>query len=221
MAEDTAKQAIHRTTDTSVEYRALTVVTVRIKNSTSKIRLKSSLYKTPKNPKVTELSKSHRERSFALTDLIVVRDSAGKRHCVWCGEKELRHGNQKYCSSGCQNSALAWSYPQQEYGLNVLLFRQGWRCNLCGYDWMPLVDTVLASLAPYDRAEKAPLDQFNFALIRRLKSRVPKERRPEVDHIVPIFKGGQAIGLDNHQAICYTCHKTKTSKDLKKSLKSL
>ena len=35
----------------------------------------------------------------------------------------------------------------------------------------------------------------------------------EVDHIIPISKGGTALGSENHQLICYPCHKIKTSKE--------
>lgn len=55
---------------------------------------------------------------------------------------------------------------------------------------------------------------IDWGLMKRLKNKVAAERLPEVDHIVPISKGGQALGHDNHQAICYTCHKVKTKKDL-------
>jgi 5-methylcytosine-specific restriction endonuclease McrA len=55
--------------------------------------------------------------------------------------------------------------------------------------------------------------------MKRLKENVDPKLKPEVDHVIPIFKGGQALGLDNHQAICYSCHKGKTSKDLTKEKK--
>ena len=55
-------------------------------------------------------------------------------------------------------------------------------------------------------------------LIYMLKMMLPKDRKPEVDHIEPIYKGGHGLSADlsNHQAICYTCHKIKTRIDLKR-----
>lgn len=172
------------------------------------------VYKSPKNPKILELSKSHKERSYQLSDLRVVKIEGQKYgNCVWCGDVKLGHHNQKYCSPTCSNSAMAWGYPQTEHGLNVLLARQSWKCNLCQYDYRPMVDIILSKLRPYDRPANINED-FAWTLIKRLKAREPRERRPEVDHIVPIYKGGQSIGLENHQAICYSCHKNKTAKDL-------
>lgn len=36
----------------------------------------------------------------------------------------------------------------------------------------------------------------------------------EADHILPVFKGGGACGLDNFQTLCVKCHKIKTNSDL-------
>jgi HNH endonuclease len=55
--------------------------------------------------------------------------------------------------------------------------------------------------------------KINKRLMKLLKYKSPTERLPEVDHIVPVYRGGQSIGFENHQAICYTCHKTKTKVD--------
>ena len=35
----------------------------------------------------------------------------------------------------------------------------------------------------------------------------------EVDHIVPLFKGGSDL-MDNKQSLCIDCHKIKTAKDM-------
>lgn len=172
------------------------------------------MLKTPKNPKIEELTKSCTERSYHLGDIrpiSVTVDSKLTRYCGWCAEVKLKHGNQKWCSQECIDSAMAWAYPQKEHGLNVLLVRQGWKCNICNYDWMPYVHKVVQRLPPYDKRD---LGQFNWIIVKRLKNAVPKDRKPEVDHVTPIYKGGQSLGLENHQAICYLCHKTKTSSDL-------
>lgn len=55
--------------------------------------------------------------------------------------------------------------------------------------------------------------KINERLTKLIKYKAPTERLPEVDHIVPFAKGGQAIGFDNHQALCYSCHKTKSKLD--------
>jgi hypothetical protein len=43
---------------------------------------------------------------------------------------------------------------------------------------------------------------------------------PEIDHIIPIALGGMAIGFDNVQILCYSCHKEKTKLDIKEIRKN-
>jgi hypothetical protein len=185
------------------------------------------MYKRPPgNPKVEELNKSHKERSYNLSNLQPIKVTLPgpdpitphlgqkvTRLCAWCGNGTLKRGNQKYCHKDCSQSAMAWAYPQKEDALGFLLVAQEWKCKGCAYDYLPHMQSLLARERSYNQA---PLNELPWWYFKRLKDRVPKERRPEVDHIVPIFKGGQSLGLDNHQAICYTCHKSKTSKDLTK-----
>ena len=141
-------------------------------------------YKPPKNPKVIELTKSYRERSYAVGNLDLIKRPDGLDGCIWCGEKlKSKHWAARYCDDPeCARSMYAWSNPQKDQGRQYLLDRQDYVCNICKYDW-------------------------------KMHSYWPDDRQPEVDHIVPISKGGEALGLDNHQAICKTCHKAKTKID--------
>lgn len=135
-----------------------------------------------------------------------------KRLCAWCAVGELFNGNQKYCGQECSNSAMAWAYPQKEDALRFLLLRQSWKCLLCQYDYLPAIEAIVAR----DRSMLGAgfeLAKLPWYYLKRLKDKVPKEHRPEVDHIIPIYKGGASLGLDNHQAICYTCHKAKSKVD--------
>lgn len=179
-----------------------------------------SMYKKPGNPKVEELTKSVKDRSYPLSYLnpIKIEQENAKpiRMCTWCNENKLTHGNQKYCSTLCSASAMAWAYPQKEQALHVLLARQDFKCNICQYDYMPHVEKVADRMNKGNWKVGDIRKEINWYLIKRLKNAIPSERRLDVDHIVPIFKGGQSIGLENHQAICSQCHRTKTSKDLKK-----
>lgn len=153
------------------------------------------MYKPSLNPKVEELTKSHRDRSINLELLRAIKTEDGKKMCAWCAQGQLHHGNQKYCTDNCRDSATAWAYPQKEEALYFLLQRQGWKCNLCSH------------------AYPEPTTPSKWYTMKRLKRASLPERKPEVDHIVPVYKGGTSIGLDNHQAICYTCHKAKTRID--------
>lgn len=182
------------------------------------------MFKPSGNPKVEELTKSVRKRSYNLSCLRAIKlpelNSKGKpkRLCAWCVTVELTHGNQKYCTTECSNSAMAWAYPQKEDALRYLLIRQELKCLICKYDYAPILDAIV------DRdARRYPGDKVLFTkdhaklpwhYFKRLKERTPKEHRPEIDHIIPIYKGGESLGIDNTNCLCYSCHKAKTSKDL-------
>lgn len=175
------------------------------------------MHKKSGNPKVEELTKSCRARHTNLDGLKAIKLESGQRLCAWCAEGKLHHGNQKYCSQDCSQSAMAWAYPQKEEALFFLLVRQEWKCNVCKHDYRSLAENIHQQYySRYGGAEHQFGEKYDYYLVKVLKSRCDKEHRLEVDHIIPIFKNGNSLGIDNHQAICYTCHKTKTSKDLTK-----
>jgi hypothetical protein len=142
----------------------------------------------------------------------LVKDEAGTvtRHCAWCYEGLLHSRNQKYCCEDCSTQANAWGYPQSDFGAGLLLMKQGFKCAGCQYDWGPLCEEISKDLY---YGEDTFRTKFSWPLVSRLKYKVKPEHKPEVDHIVPISKGGEAIGLNNHQVLCYTCHKKKTKVD--------
>lgn len=164
------------------------------------------MFKKSNNPQIESLTKSYRDRAYNLSSIKLPEGL--KKCCVWCLEP-LTGMQRRWCGKDdCLAAALAWARPQKEQGLYALLVRQDYKCNACQLDWKPYIDMV-----SHDFQGRLTSDQI-FFFMSRFKLKVPAKENPEVDHIVPIYKGGQALGLENHQAICYTCHKTKTSKDL-------
>ena len=174
------------------------------------------LYVAPKNPNITSLQKSHDKRESNCSKVKTYRKEDGKSYCIWCTEVQLHHGNQRYCSEDCQNSMYAFTYPQKEQGLQVLLNRQDYKCNICQHDWLPIVEQIVEREKRDHPTALMDVNQFNWALMKRLKYKhdLDSGRRPEVDHVKPIAAGGEPLGMDNHQAICHTCHKEKTKKDM-------
>lgn len=169
------------------------------------------------NPLIPEITKSHKERQFNLGDLKLPEGL--RKVCVWCLER-LKGGQRRWCGPACQDSAQAWGYPQKEHGLGELLIRQGFKCNICAFDYGTVVEKLFEApriaygIGP---AHETWRTEPNVWLTYRLKEHLHAHDLPhrlEVDHILAISKGGQSLGLDNHQAICYTCHKEKTKKDL-------
>lgn len=174
------------------------------------------MFKPCLNPKIAELSKSEKGRRMNLSDLEGITVD-GRKHCIWCLEP-LKGRQYRWCSSDCSNSAFAWANPQQEHGLMILLVRQDWKCNICALSWKgAAMEIHMHMYRKYEMfSSGAPVfgEKFDHRLVKRLKLRCSKDQKPEVDHIQPIYKGGQSLGFDNHQAICYSCHKKKTRIDL-------
>lgn len=183
------------------------------------------MWKRPKNPIIEELTKSHKERTYPISRVDSPKREDGSRGCVWCGDPlKTRHPNARYCKDRlCAESAYAWSNPQGPEGRHHLLVRQGFKCNMCQFDWKPYVEMAYQHgikhfWLGWDRDGGDYTQQYIWWVWQREWGylKLAKAHQPEVDHIEPIYKGGCSLGLENHQVICYTCHKKKTSKDLKK-----
>lgn len=176
------------------------------------------MFKKSKNPQIEELTKSYKDRAIAISIVNHVKRPDGTQGCVWCGDPlKTKHPAQRYCKDPwCSKNMYAWGYPQKEEGLFFLMQRQEWMCNICGYDYKPFIEANIIGKfygTRFKDGESYQID-YNYLVIKRLKGSIDPMRKPEVDHIVPIYKGGASLGLENHQCICYTCHKKKTSTDL-------
>lgn len=172
------------------------------------------MFKPSVNPTIEELTKSHRERQYPLGYLKSIKLADGTKQCIWC-LTTLSGQKRKWCSENCSNMAMAWGYPQSEFGLHVLLARQDFKCNACAYSYMPEIEKAVMYLnRNHKTIDPSKLyTDIRPILMKILKQRVPRDRTPEVDHVIPISKGGPSLGLDNHNCLCYLCHKTKTRID--------
>jgi 5-methylcytosine-specific restriction endonuclease McrA len=168
------------------------------------------MWTKPTNPTVIKLTETVRKRRKNLTPIKAPIGEDRKALCAWC-VGPLRGKQRKWCGASCSDSAYAWANPQSEYGLAHLLARQGFKCVSCNYDWNPLAQSLLGTRGIPKGLDK--LTQFNIRLIKALKRNSPIGTKPEVDHIHPIARGGNALGHDNHQGICTQCHKAKSKVD--------
>ena len=169
------------------------------------------MFKPSRNPQVAIITESYRERVYRVSNLPFI---PGDRSCVWCGDPlKSSHHASRYCKDpNCQTSAYAWASPQKEEGLWFLLVRQDFKCLGCGHDYAPLIeDSIVGKF--YGCKVKDFRGKFNHWIMKKLKELCPKEVKPEVDHRIPISKGGQSLGLENHSCVCYTCHKAKSKVD--------
>lgn len=168
--------------------------------------------KPPINPKAIDLIKSCTYRYISLDNIEpLILD--GVKLCAWCHSNKTK--GPKYCGKDCAKSARAHFFPQMEDSLNYLLMRQDFKCAHCQYDWNPLVLQLLKNGRVYDKPNDYKT-QLSYWLMRRIKSKSPSDRKPEIDHRVPIYKGGAplSINLEGLDCLCYTCHKGKTKIDL-------
>jgi hypothetical protein len=171
-------------------------------------------WKKSNNPAIDELTATFRGRSKSLSDIKNPIREDGTKGCLWCGDElKSKHHAARYCKDpDCIEAIIAWAHPQKEAGLFTLLVRQDWKCNICAHDYKPFIEERVVD-RHYGTKSKNDLIQYNFYIVKSLKNLIEDSLLPEVDHVVPISKGGIALGLSNHQAICKTCHKVKSKVD--------
>lgn len=140
----------------------------------------------PKNPIVLALVKVNKKRSLALSKL-----KGEKGLCKWC-MVVVDKTRKKYCSKECKDSAWAFFYPQK-YAYTYLFQRQEGKCAHCGYDFSSKIKKWYYSHGGYNVADNG-----------------------DVDHIIPIHKGGEILGIENLQLLCRDCHIIKSSNERRK-----
>lgn len=157
-------------------------------------------------------------RRMNLSDLKKTEDK-----CVWCNDGELKKRQQKYCSDDCRHSAWMFSNPQSDTVRSwVLINKQNCACTVCGVSYEDyFVEKIKKKVERYERyiANGSKPDweyvyghitdpNLNYFQLGYGFGSVV-----HIDHIVPIFKGGAGIGLDNIQVICVGCHHQKTASE--------
>lgn len=163
-------------------------------------------------PKAQELIKKYAgKRSFAKSYL---KKENGL--CAWCEIKEVPQARKKYCSKDCNESADLNCYPQHHSSKGwFLIERQQFACARCGVSFEDQILDLIRKA--FDRA-------MDYA--KRGWSRTPKHVHYwqifdntgdiwQVDHIIPVHKGGAGCGVENVQVLCVQCHKDKTREDYK------
>lgn len=148
-------------------------------------------------------------RTYNLSNL---KSKDGK--CAWCQEGKLPTKRHKYCSTACSNSAFYYCNPQHPSAKGyVFVELQDGACKACGISHEELViSKVKARLALKERLSKTYGDNVKVSYYTIVNN---TGHIIQVDHKVPIFKGGASVGLDNIQVICASCHYEKTAAERK------
>ncbi len=149
-----------------------------------------------------------RRRRFNLADLLDVT-VGGSRLCVWCNVKPLVGRQRRWCSKDCKESGFIYCNPQSPSARAwVLINLQDCACRACGVSHEDLV------LKRLERLKTSwPL---SYHLIGYGAGDVI-----QVDHIVPIHRGGRGFGLGNVQVICVACHMKKTIRERNPSVHTI
>lgn len=157
--------------------------------------------------------KTNFKRECSLADIPHIIRADGSKGCIWCGDDlKTNHPLQRYCKDkNCPKSAFMWGYPQKDEACHFILVRQDFKCHDCKFDYKDKLEEI--SLNTF--GDKKHYDKFESFVF--MKREIDRERRPEVDHIIPINKGGQSLGINNHQVLCNTCHLKKTKHDNSKA----
>lgn len=168
--------------------------------------------KLPKNPNIEIYTKNSKDRAFSLSS-IKLPDGL-KKKCVWCLD-DLKGLQRRWCKDDeCVKAALAWGRPQSAHGLYELLKRQNYMCKSCPISWKEYMEKAITKNSKFFGVEDLHSRDIDLVM-RRFRRLIPRNIRPEVDHILAISLGGTALGLENHQILCAGCHKEKTKKDIK------
>jgi len=142
-------------------------------------------------------------------------------YCPWCGSYRREERRRIWCGSDCQQSAFVTCNPQALTSKGfIFMDRQDCTCLACGLN---IEDRIKAFIPiQYERNLASIERQRKFADVSKMTPTVKYFHigsligsRFDLDHKIPIFKGGSGIGLENVQVICAGCHKIKTSKERK------
>lgn len=162
-------------------------------------------------------------RTLEYSDRKAVAKLQGKRpegHCKFCTGK-IPGRRTTWCDEECKKQYFIAC--NDEKVLPVAIFeRDRGVCKLCGTN----VDKFhkLVYTTTMDKVMDN-LEKINYIFGTKLRKDSPvrdivhslfhhKDRRVwEIDHIIPVAKGGGICGLDNFQTLCLGCHRRKTAEN--------
>lgn len=130
--------------------------------------------------------------------------------CHWCRLNIVPSGKRKYCSEDCAKSALFYCVPQNRINKAYrFIYIQKCCCTLCGESFEHLIQEIIDWYVKFFKKkgsyEKVHLGSIGYRLDGF-----------DTDHIIPIYKGGMGVGVDNHQVVCSKCHLIKTANERRK-----
>jgi len=130
--------------------------------------------------------------------------------CAWCGVVKVPDRRRKYCSLSCSHSSSCHFYPQSNASKAwILVNRQSCACAGCGLSYEEeLLDRARKVFASWNKnyAPEWPRERVTYWRLG-----YGTGDKIQVDHVIPIHKGGAGVGLDNIQILCFECHVRKSA----------
>lgn len=149
--------------------------------------------------------------------------------CRWCGQdvKRLNKHRRTFCSDECVHEFSIRS--SSSYIRQYIAKRDNYICQICGLDCKGFLRQLKREVN--DRMVGLPHSEWR---LRRKEFEtayfaehgmewVNTDNRStfyDIDHIVPVVKGGGQCGEENLRTVCLGCHRKETArlrKELKKS----
>jgi 5-methylcytosine-specific restriction endonuclease McrA len=133
------------------------------------------------------------------------RGPNGRRLCRWCGT-EVPADRRCWCSQQCVDAYLVLTQPSR--ARQLVEARDHGICALCGLDCPALVREMEALLPDISSVSKL-MGRHRISVSRWMTRR--RSHLWDMDHIVPVSRGGGCCGLDNLRTLCIACHKRVTA----------
>jgi 5-methylcytosine-specific restriction endonuclease McrA len=176
-------------------------------------------FRVPGPAALESLRPSLGKRQANLGDL----KQADPKVCAWCNSNPIQKGRRKYCSPDCLFSAETYCRPQSpQTKAWLFIHRQSCACSACGLSFEDqVIRRIQRKLDDHREAEKHwklwnPKKPYPFHNVTYYSVGYGTGEQWEVDHVVPLHKGGIGIGLENVQVICTKCHRRKSGRERSK-----
>jgi 5-methylcytosine-specific restriction endonuclease McrA len=140
----------------------------------------------------------------------------GKKPCRWC-KGPVAKGRKRWCGDEC---VTEWTRRTQWPVTRDMVFdRAKGICASCGQDCREVDQRRIDADCKSGVITRQQYDRLcRGRVMYRSKHRVPVSHCGwEVDHIRPIFQGGDWFDFGNLQLLCFPCHKAKSEADRKLS----
>ena len=139
--------------------------------------------------------------------------------CRWCGEdvKRLSKKRRTFCSDECVHEFNLRS--SSSYIRIYIAKRDKYTCQICGLNCKGFIRQMkrhVGCLFGEKRKEKE--EEFFKQHGMEWVNTNNRSTFYDIDHIVPVVKGGHQCGEENLRTVCLSCHRKETAK-LRQELK--